>query len=320
MLRDRVSITIRSGKGGRGSDCVIKQTPTKHVPDGGSGGHGGDVIFVADSNVFDLEYYSFNKRFNAENGGNGGKQKKTGQNGVPLILRVPCGTTILNAENGLCVRKLMKHGDQVIVARGGAGGFGNAAKRARREGKDGEEFGLELEYALIADICLLGTPNSGKSALISRISNSKVKVADYPFTTRIPSLGTYTNSDYKDIIFCELPGIVRGSAEGKGVGNRFLQHIMNARFLVYFLDPLTLFATNMSETYKLLKDELCAFDASFAEKESIIVINKIDSFDLRVEAEVVSRLENIFPVFKISAQTGEGMDQLLAFFNNHIHG
>ena len=309
MFHDEIVITVRSGHGGKGSEAVIKRTKIKRIPDGGNGGKGGDVIFVADTNVADLERYRYNKMFAAKAGDAGGRSNRTGHAGEDIILKVPCGTTIRNAGTGLLVRTLQEPGEQVIVAKGGRGGFGNVERRTKREGMPGEEY--MLEYIIPADVCIVGMPNSGKSSLLHCVSNSKVAVNERPFSTEHPALGTYITERYDHILFCELPALIAGSSAGKGRGNRFLKHAGKARLIILILDPISRFANDLREQYRAVRDELAAFDKTFTDKKIIVLINKYRDYDCSREEETIERLREQYPVFFVSTQSKEGIDAVL---------
>ncbi len=312
MSRDNITITIKSGRGGNGSEAVVKRTKIKMVPDGGDGGKGGDVVFIADTNVADLEEFMFNKVFQAEPGGAGGSNQRTGANGKDLVLRVPCGTTIMNTETGLLIRRLSNHGDFVIAARGGDGGFGNMHKRSGRPGREGEAFTVNLDFILPLDVCIVGFPNTGKSRLLSMITNSKVKVADHPFSTQRPSLGTYVSVDFDTIVFCEIPSLIAGSCHGKGLGNKFLKHAANAKIMLYLLDPTSRFSHGVDEEYKCLREELAAYDPALNEKTVMIVINKIDAYNKDLLKDMRERFGNLYPTFLVSLETKEGLPELMS--------
>ncbi|MBN1493791.1 MAG: 50S ribosome-binding GTPase [Candidatus Omnitrophica bacterium] len=312
MLRDNVIITIKSGTGGNGSESVIKLTKIKRVPEGGDGGKGGDVVFIADNNVADLQAFMFNNLFVAENGGAGSSNKKTGAHGKDLILRVPCGTTITNADTGLCIRKLDQTGDSVIAAKGGDGGFGNVHKRNLRQGFPGEELRVQLNFVLPVDVCIIGFPNTGKSRLLATLTNSKVKVTGHPFSTQQPALGTLTFDDYKSLVLCELPSIISGSSTGKGIGSKFMKHLTHAPVVLCLLDPTSRFSSGVDVEYKTLRDELSACGHALSDKKVMIVINKIDAYNKDLLKDKIERFKNLYPTYLISLETGEGVEKMKA--------
>ncbi|MBI4970570.1 MAG: 50S ribosome-binding GTPase [Candidatus Omnitrophica bacterium] len=210
MFIDSAKIKIKSGDGGKGCESYFRRTDKKTVPNGGDGGDGGDVIIQADRNESSLQFYLYRPIFEAAKGDGGSSNQMSGKKGASLILKVPCGTSIYNASNQFLIRDLSNHGDQVIAAKGGHGGAGNDRVRLATAGKPGEEFEIFLDYTLVADIFLVGTPNSGKSALLRAITGSKVKSETYPFSTRTPQLGTYETEKYDRLTICELPALERG--------------------------------------------------------------------------------------------------------------
>lgn len=308
MLIDEAKIKIKSGDGGKGCESFLRRTDKKTVPNGGDGGDGGDVIFQADRNETSLKSYSFRHFYEAPKGSGGSSNQKTGKKGADLTLKVPCGTTLYSMPDQFLIRDLIHHDEQVVVVKGGRGGAGNDHGRPATEGKAGEELEVLLDYALVADIFFIGTPNSGKSSLLRAITGSKVKTESYPFSTRMPQLGTYQTEQYDRLTLCELPALETGSHQGKGLGNRFLKHLRRARLIFFVIDPVSEFVRDLKEQKQLLEDEMSRFDERFKEIPRFYVIHKSD-----LDIPEIKGRKKIFGTytFYVSSQTGEGIDALM---------
>lgn len=291
MFLDEATIDILGGHGGRG--CVSwrreKYIP-KGGPNGGNGGKGGDVYLIADENTDTLSHFASKKRFEAQKGHFGMGQNRNGKQGEDLWLPVPPGTSVRDTATGELIADLREHGEQVLVARGGRGGYGNAHfKSSVRQRPDFAELGepgqqriLRLDLKLVADVGIIGYPSVGKSTLISVISAARPKIAEYPFTTIVPNLGV-VHVDDRQFIVCDVPGLIEGASEGKGLGDRFLRHIERCGLLVHLLDLShalqadgTLDPTPLLEEYRGIRRELQTFSPTLAEKQELIVLNKID--------------------------------------------
>ncbi|OGJ51518.1 hypothetical protein A2335_02075 [Candidatus Peregrinibacteria bacterium RIFOXYB2_FULL_32_7] len=332
MFCDEAKITAVAGKGGDG--CIgfhREKFIAKGGPDGGDGGKGGDLIFRAVDNVNTLSDFRTKKMFKAESGERGSGNNKRGKNGDDLILEVPVGTIIktenreLKAENSF-VTDLCKCGDEYVVARGGRGGYGNAhfasstrqAPSFAEKGEEGQELDLILELKLVADVAIIGMPSVGKSTLISHISNSRPKIADYPFTTLIPNLGVVDLSKFggkasESFVVVDVPGLIEGASEGKGLGDKFLKHITRAKFLIHLLDATS---NDILENYETINEELKKYSADLAKKKQIIVINKTDAIDEEFKEFLIKELEKINKKLKgkilcISAVTGGGIKEMI---------
>lgn len=314
MFIDYVEIEVQSGKGGDG--CVSfrrEKYISKGGPDGGDGGRGGGIKAVADENMTTLLDYRYNRKYKAENGRPGGGSLKTGRDGKDVILKVPVGTVIKNRETGMVIGDLDEREKTIVVAPGGKGGKGNdrfksptnQAPRKATPGAAGVVMKLALELKLLADVGLVGYPNAGKSTLLSRVSAARPKIADYPFTTLVPNLGIVRLHDYKSMVMADIPGIIEGASEGKGLGIRFLRHIQRTAVLIFIVDG---FAGDIEETFGHLYSELEKFDPDLVGRKIVRVINKIDI----IESERLSDLKRRFPqCLYISAATGDGIDALL---------
>ena len=319
MLVDEAKIFVASGKGG---DGMVSFRREKYVPrggpSGGDGGRGGDVVLKADPNLNTLYFFSRRIHFKAGAGGKGGSSNRTGADADALVVRVPPGTIARDAETGGLLADLVAEGAEVVVARGGRGGRGNArfktsanqAPRLAEKGEPGLERWITLELKLIADVALVGLPNAGKSTLLSVISNAKPKIADYPFTTLEPNLGTVVY-DHRDLVFADVPGLIEGAHLGVGLGHAFLRHVQRTSIIVHLLDGA---AADPLADYNQIRAELALFDPDLARKPEIVAVNKIDLPDAR---EYLSLLEEsleergVQKPIAISALTRENVERLI---------
>ncbi len=308
MFIDFAKIRIKSGDGGKGCESFLRRTDKKVVPNGGDGGDGGDVIIRADRNESSLQFYSFRPFLEAKKGEGGSSNQKAGKKGNNLILTVPCGTSIYNQDRHYLIRDLINHDDEVIAVKGGKGGAGNDRVRQATPGKPGEELEIFLDYTLVADIFLIGTPNSGKSMLLHAITGSKVKVEDYPFSTRTPQLGTYQTERYDRLTLCELPSLERGSFQGRGLGNQFLKHLKRTKLIFYVLDPASEFAMDLDEEKAILDSEISHFNEEFDSIPRFYVVNKTDLMN-----EPKKSRKKLFGAntYYVSSTTGEGISELM---------
>lgn len=280
---DTANIQITAGKGGNGHVSFRREKYVpKGGPDGGNGGRGGDVIFVAVQHLTTLLDFRFKKSYEAENGQNGGKNNCTGADGQPLYIRVPVGTILLNEDTNEQIADLNSAGQEFIAAKGGNGGFGNAmfatptnrSPQYAKPGLEGDTLSIQLELKLIANVGLVGLPNVGKSTLISVISAAKPKIADYPFTTLVPNLGIVQLEPSKNYTVADIPGLIEGAAEGKGLGIQFLRHIERTQVLLFVIDSMS---ENPAEDYRLLKNELKKHNPLLLKKKRLICISRIDA-------------------------------------------
>ncbi|MBI2524237.1 GTPase ObgE [Candidatus Peregrinibacteria bacterium] len=330
MFLDEVIITAQGGGGGRGSVSWRREKYVpKGGPDGGNGGNGGNVCLTADENTDTLSAFASQKRFTAEHGKMGSGKKCHGRDGDDLVLKVPPGTLVYETKEGrkipsrregefVLLADLEKPGDQVIVAHGGRGGYGNAhfvnSYRQRPDfaelGEPGEERSCKLELKLIADIGIIGLPNVGKSTLIAAVSSARPRIADYPFTTLIPNLGVVKITG-KSYIVCDIPGLIEGAARGKGLGNRFLRHIERCGLLVHLLDCTR--GNSIAEDYRTIRTELAASSPLLAGKKELVVLNKTDILPQKQTLKTIlqSLKQNGIDVFcSISAATRNGTEEL----------
>lgn len=318
MLIDHAKIYVTAGSGGNGCQSFYKDIfHRKGIPDGGDGGPGGDIVIESDSNLQTLLDYRYNQHYKAERGAHGGSNNKYGKRGSDRILKVPPGTIVRDAETDLVMRDLSFPGEKVIVAKGGSGGMGNAKKQdVSPEGERGEEKTLILELKLVADAGVIGFPNAGKSTLVSKISKAHTKIAAYPFTTKSPKLGVVSFDD-ESFVVADMPGLIEGAHEGKGLGDRFLRHIERTQVLVHVVDIAPVDGTHPEEKYTLLEKELELYGHNVYNKPRIVAANKMD---MATSDENLKRLEEKAEgkVFAISALTGEGIKELVIELHRKI--
>jgi GTP-binding protein len=329
---DEATIDVAAGNGGAG--CVSFRRE-KFIPfggpNGGDGGRGGSIYAVADINLNTLIDYRYARRHEAKNGEAGRGSDQFGAAGKDIVLRMPVGTILSDAESGEVVAELMTPGEPVLVCKGGDGGFGNLhfktstnrAPRQKTPGWPGESRKLKLELRVLADVGLLGMPNAGKSTLIAAVSNARPKIADYPFTTLHPNLGVVRVGPERSFVVADIPGLIEGAAEGAGLGHQFLRHLQRTRLLLHVVD-LAPFDESVDPVRqaRAIVAELKKYDAALAAKPRWIVLNKVDMIapgdrDQRV-AEFVRRLRWKGPVFQISALTREGLEPLVQAVFNHV--
>ncbi|HEX8849642.1 MAG TPA: GTPase ObgE [Gemmatimonadaceae bacterium] len=316
MFIDRAVVKVEAGTGGSGCTSFRREHRVPMGgPDGGDGGRGGDIVVRADSNLATLLDYTYRDRWQAERGEHGKGANKTGASGESIVLPVPPGTVIRDADTGEQLGEVLEHGDEIVVARGGRGGKGNAffvtsthqAPREWQPGEEGEARTLELELKLIADVGLVGQPNAGKSTLLSVISAARPKIADYPFTTLAPNLGVVQLTDHRTFVVADIPGIIEGAHEGKGLGLQFLRHIERTRILA-FLIPID--AMDWQAEYDGLRAEVTSYSAELASKPHCVVFTKLDLLGEPYVPEIEA--PDAFGVFSISAAGRTGLDELLS--------
>lgn len=315
---DYAKIFVKAGKGGDGhiSFRHEKYVP-KGGPDGGNGGKGGDVIFFANSNLSTLLDFRYKQNYIANDGKNGGKNNCTGKDGDDLTVKVPKGTILINADTNEQIADLSENNQQYIVAKGGNGGFGNAmfanptnqTPRFAKPGLEGESFNIILELKLIANIGIVGLPNVGKSTLISVISEAKPKIADYPFTTLIPNLGIVKINENKNYTVADVPGLIEGASDGKGLGTQFLRHLERTQALVFLIDSMS---DDPLRDYKLLKNELKKYNSAMLQKKKLICFSRIDAL-LEEQLKQIKKIkfrEKTTEIFYISSVANLGIDEL----------
>jgi len=321
MFIDYAKIKVKAGDGGSGCSSFRRE---KYVPfggpNGGNGGKGGDVIFRADANLTTLMDFKYKMSYKAKRGEHGKGKNKNGKSGDDIIITVPTGTVI--KENGNTIGDLTENGQKIIAAKGGKGGRGNASfvsstNRAPTRwevGKEGEKKILELELKVLADVGLVGFPNSGKSTLLSKITAAKPKIAEYPFTTLHPNLGTVEKEDFISFVVADIPGLIEGAHSGKGLGDRFLKHIERAKILIFMLEAIS---KDLHHDYIKLKNEIKLFNKKILDKPKIIAISKID---------LIKNPENLnpdfnekTPIIKISSLKGKGLDRLVDTISDYLN-
>ncbi len=317
MLIDEATITIKAGGGGNG--CVSfrreKYVP-RGGPDGGDGGDGGDVWIVCDRAVHALYDFARKKEFLGERGKDGKPKRKTGADGKDLLLKVPPGTIIKDIENKEII-DFKKDQEKILMVKGGRGGWGNVhfatatsqSPTFARKGTPGQERRLDLELKIIADIGLIGLPNSGKSTILARISKARPKIADYPFTTLEPNLGV-CNIHNEELIFADIPGLIEGASKGKGLGDKFLRHIERTKVLVHLID---INSPDIEKDYQIIRDELKKWNPKLLNKREIVVLNKADTLEEKGAKKIAQKFEKEIEkqVLLISAVSGYGIKELL---------
>lgn len=317
---DYVTVTVRSGKGGAGAVSFRREKfEPRGGPDGGDGGAGGSVILVADKQLYTLLDLRYNRHHFAGNGLPGEGSNKKGKDGADIVLRVPEGTFARDTNTGELIGELTHDGDRLVLVQGGRGGLGNtqfksATRRApcfAQPGEPGEERAVTLELKLLADVGLVGLPNAGKSTLVSVVSAARPKIADYPFTTLVPALGVVYLEDYQSYVIADIPGIIEGAHEGKGLGTRFLKHIERNAVLLLVI-PID--SVDVRAEYDTLLRELESYNAELLEKDRLVVLTKADLLPGGVDAPYIDSIVQTLPsgveTVAVSAVTGAGIDAL----------
>lgn len=322
MFIDEVNVHVKAGDGGDGAVAFRRE---KYVPrggpNGGDGGDGGSIFMVADENLTTLLDYRYKKEFKVRKGENGSGRDCNGKGSDDLVLRVPVGTVVRDAGTGELRFDLSKNGDRVRIAKGGRGGLGNMnfatstrqAPTFAQSGTPGEEFVLKLELRLLADTGLLGYPNAGKSTLVSRISAARPKIANYPFTTLVPNLGVVHYRDTRSFVVADIPGLVEGAHEGKGLGHRFLRHVSRCRVLVHLVDCGGEEGRDPVRDYETINEELKLYSPRLAAKQQIVCATKMDLTDAQERADALAAhlATKGITLHRISGVTGEGLQELL---------
>ena len=311
---DQAKIFVKAGDGGSGSASFRREKFIEFGgPDGGDGGRGGSIIFVTDKNLNTLIDFRYQQHFKAEKGQDGKGKKKTGKSGKDLVLKVPVGTQILEEDNNTLIEDLVKSEKKINIANGGKGGLGNVrfksstnrAPRKKTDGENGESFWIWLQLKVIADIGIVGMPNSGKSSLLSVLTSARPKIANYPFTTINPNLGV-TNYNNKEVTLADIPGLIEGAHEGIGLGDKFLRHIERCKNILHLIDITN---DNLLEVYSKVRKELFKYSNKLTKKKEIIVFNKIDM----INDEEINKKIDIFnkkikkKIYKISALKHKGL-------------
>lgn len=322
MFIDKAKIFVKAGDGGNG--CVAfhrEKFVPMGGPSGGDGGKGGDVILLADKDLHTLMDFKYKKHYKAQRGQNGQGGNKKGKDGEDLIIKVPVGTVVKDAQTGEIIADLVEDGQKVVVAKGGKGGKGNAAfKTATNQvptkaepGEEGEERWIELELKLLADIGIIGFPNAGKSTLISALSKARPKIADYPFTTLTPVLGVLQLDVDDFVVLADIPGLIEGASEGVGLGHEFLRHIERTKFLIHLIDVSDFAEREWKEAYQIINRELGNYSEDLLKKPQIVVANKIDALSDRSKLQEIREFfqSRGIPFVSVSLITREGIEELI---------
>ena len=316
---DYVKINVRSGNGGKGSAHLRREKyVAKGGPDGGNGGRGGNIVFLSDKNLWTLFHFKFQKHFKAENGGDGSKSRSSGSNGKDEIIRVPVGTVVKDSDTNQILYESINDGDKKIVVEGGKGGLGNwnfksptnQTPRYAQPGISGVEKKLTIELKVLADVGLVGLPNSGKSTLLSVLTDAKPKIANYEFTTLKPNLGIVKHRDYNTFVISDIPGIIEGASKGKGLGHHFLRHIERNSILVILI---SVESDNVKNTYDILTKELKTYNSELMDKEKLLVISKCDLIETKDLDKIKSNFNSTFnniDIHYISSVTMNGITEL----------
>lgn len=317
---DKVQVTVKAGDGGDGRlSFRHEKFVDRGGPDGGDGGDGGDVVIVASRNENTLANFRYQKELFAKPGEAGDKRRKHGKNGADLLVSLPVGTVVTNEISDILV-DLTEDGQQAVIAKGGRGGFGNAhftssvrqAPRIAEKGEKGEELTLVFELKMIADVGLVGLPNAGKSTLLSVISNARPEVANYPFTTLTPHLGVVDIDKKHSLLVADIPGLIEGAAEGRGLGDEFLRHVERSGVLLHLIDA---YQSDIAEAYQTIQSELKAYKVDLTKRPQIVVITKVEGLDSELLDDLTQQLKAVVPaktpIMIISAQSRQGLPELL---------
>lgn len=320
MFVDKVLVNVSAGNGGNGAVSFRHEKfVDRGGPDGGDGGDGGDVVLVASRNQNTLANFRFQRTLKADDGQSGSKRRKHGKSGADLEVPVPVGTVVVD-EHGGELADLSADGQRAVIAYGGKGGFGNAhfvssvrqAPRVAERGENGDNFQVTLELKMIADVGLVGLPNAGKSTLLSVVSNAKPEIANYPFTTLTPNLGVVDIDEDVSLLFADIPGLIEGASEGKGLGDEFLRHIERTKVLIHLID---VYSDDLERDYRTIINELKQYKTDLTKRPQIVVLAKIEGLDADMVKDRLKVLKKIVPkgtpLMAASAQSGQGLKELL---------
>ena len=319
---DHTTFSVKAGNGGMGCIAFLREKFRPNGgPCGGDGGHGGDIIFQVNTQLSTLQDITLKHHYCAPNGANGSGKNRHGRNGKDIIIKIPPGTIIKNAETEQVLKDLTKANESYIVAKGGNGGFGNARFKTQRNtapsiannGQNGQELKIELELKVLADVGLVGFPNAGKSTFISKVSNAKPKIADYPFTTLIPNLGIVKYGDFQSFVMADIPGLIKGASDGRGLGSQFLRHIERTKVLIYLVECI---AEEIQENFKTLQKELIKHNPELIKRPSLLLLTKIDL--ISAELLEVKKISKDIPIIQISSVMGENLNEAIQSIANLI--
>jgi GTP-binding protein len=312
---DHTTLSVKAGSGGKGCIAFLREKyRPKGGPSGGDGGHGGSIIFQVNKQLSTLQDITLNHLYRAENGANGGGKNMHGKKGKDIIIKIPPGTIIKNAETEQVLKDLTGEKDSYVAAKGGNGGFGNARFKTQRntapkianDGQLGEELKIELELKVLADVGLVGFPNAGKSTFISKVSNAKPKIADYPFTTLVPNLGIVKYGNYRSFVMADIPGLIQGAADGKGLGSQFLRHIERTKVLVYLVECID---EEIYENFVTLKNELKRHNPELINRPSLLLLTKTDL--IPTELLELEKISKEIPIVQISSVSGQNLNEAI---------
>tara|TARA_B100001250_G_scaffold179423_1_gene154230 strand:+ start:65 stop:1063 length:999 start_codon:yes stop_codon:yes gene_type:complete len=312
---DHTTLYVRAGNGGMGCIAFLREKfRPKGGPCGGDGGHGGSVIFRVNKQLSTLQDIRINHTYRAENGQNGGGKNMHGKNGKDIIIKIPPGTIVKDSETEQVLKDLIDDKEEYTIVKGGNGGFGNARFKTQRntapkianDGLPGEERKIDLELKVLADVGLVGFPNAGKSTLISKISNARPKIADYPFTTLVPNLGIVKYGDFKSFVMADIPGLIEGASEGKGLGSQFLKHIERTKVLVYLIECTD---EDIKLKFQMLQNELKKHNSSLVDRRSLLLITKTDLIPL--ELLDIGNLSKEIECILISSVAGDNLNDAI---------
>lgn len=326
MFVDRVQIDVMGGDGGNGC-CSFRRERyvPRGGPDGGDGGSGGSIILVAESGVDNLAYVSHRKTWKAKRGKHGEGSNRNGKCADDVIIRVPPGTIIVDADQGFVIKDLTEIGERVVVAKGGKGGKGNThfkssinrAPRQHTPGEAGESRRVILELKMIADVGLVGMPNAGKSTLLSRLSKARPEIANYPFTTKTPHLGQVQVDHDRSFILADIPGLIHGAHEGVGLGHDFLRHVERTKVFVHLVEPMPMDGSDPIQNYRDIRNELEQYRSELSDRPEIVAVTK---GELPIADDVHDQLEEVIgeKILKISAVTGENLNRLVSQISDRL--
>jgi len=307
---DSAKINVRAGSGGKGCQSLYRDKYQRQgKPDGGDGGKGADIVIITDHNLLTLLDFQHHRHFFGSNGGQGSSNHKRGKSANDIIIRVPLGTIVQDEATGSVLRDLVNEGDSVIVAKGGHGGIGNWHRKEATPGEPGEEKTLILNLKLLADVGIVGFPNAGKSTLVTAVSNAHPKIAAYPFTTLAPVLGV-VNATHKSFVIADIPGLISGASEGRGLGDKFLKHIERTKVLIHLLDMAGFEGRDPVEDYKKINLELKNYSRELYRKPQVVCANKMDITGAKENLRRFKKLVKK-PVYEISALNKTNLEELI---------